>query len=53
MIKSAIGQTVDVVGVVLVGGQRHDVAEGGYVERRIVATDVALEVTYAAVAFEY
>lgn len=45
---SIVGHLIDVVNVVLVGRQRHSLAERICINRRIVALEVRPEITYAA-----
>lgn len=53
MIKRAIGQLVDFIRIILVARQWKGLSEGCYVDRSTVALEVALEITYAAVAVKY
>lgn len=50
--QNAVREFPDVIGIVIVAGQRHRAAEGGGVHWSIVASEVRLEITYAAVAVE-
>lgn len=47
---SIVGHLIDVVNVVLVGRQRHSLAERICINRRVVALEVRPEITYAAAA---
>lgn len=48
---SIVGHLIDMVNVVLVGRQRHSLAERICINRRVVALEVRPEITYAAAAF--